>query len=329
MNRRDTFFALLALGAAPLAAQAQQAGKMRRIGVLLGYVETNLRVQSGLAAFKESLATLGWVEGRELAIDVRWTSGSVERAAEFAKELVALKPDVILASTTPATAAIQRETRAIPVVFSIVSDPVGSGFVKSLANPGGNITGLINLEASLAEKWLQLLKEIAPRMTQVAVMFNPKTAPYAEYYLQPLRAAAPKLRVKATTAPVGSESDIERTISNLGRERTSGLILMTDSFMAVHDKSIIALAARHKVPTMYWGTSQVEFGGLIGYGVDTVDLIRRAAPYVDRILRGTKPSELPVQQPTTFELAINLKAATGLGLKIPQSLLIRADRVIE
>jgi putative ABC transport system substrate-binding protein len=211
----------------------------------------------------------------------------------------------------------------------VASDPVGSGFVKTLARPGGNITGFVNLESSLVEKWLELLKEIAPGVTRVAVMFNPKTAPYVEYYLQPLRAAARRIRVEPFTAPVGNDADIQRVISSLERQPGSGLLVMTDSFMQVHRKLIIATAARSKVPAIYYVGTMVDDGGLIGYGVDVIDLFRRAAPYVDRILHGAKPAELPVEQPTKFELVVNAKTAKALGITVPRSLRLRADRVIE
>ena len=322
---------MLALGAAigPLRAGAQQPGSVRRIGVLMGSAENDPESQSRLAAFRERLAALGWTEGRNLSIDIRWGAGDVNRASAFARELVALQPALILSNSTPVTAALQRETRTIPIVFSGVSDPVGSGLVTTLSRPGGNITGFTNLESSLIGKWLELLKEIAPRVTRVAVMFNPDTAPYAEYYLRPLRAAAPKLGVKAFAATVRSESDIQEAITGLGSEPGGGLIVMTDSFMIVHRKSAIALTARYKVPAIYFSGFLAVDGGLNSYGVDIADLFRRAAPYVDRILRGAKPADLPVQQPTKFELVVNRKTAAALGLEIPQSVLLRADRLIE
>jgi putative ABC transport system substrate-binding protein len=331
MNRRDAVLGLLALGAVagPSRVRAQQPGRARRIGVLMGYDENDPEARLRLAVFKEGVAASGWAEGRNLTIDVRWTAAEVDRAAAFARELVALKPDVILANTTPVTAALQQETKTIPIVFTAVSDPIGSGFVKSLARPGGNITGFVNLESSLIEKWLQLLKEIAPRVTRVGVIFNPKTAPYVEYYLQPLKAVAARYGVKTVMAPVGSEVDIEKVIVGLGREPGSGLIVMTDSYMTVHRKSIIALTARHNVPAIYYVASMAMEGGLISYGIDYVDLFRRAAPYVDRILRGAKPADLPVQHPSRFELVINTTTAKALGLTIPQSILVRADRLIE
>jgi len=331
MNRRDSILGLIALGAVvgSLDVRAQQAERARRVGVLLGHAESDPDAQLRLSAFKEGLAMSGWTERRNLTLDIRWIAGEADRAARFAVELVALKPDVILAHTTPVTAALQRETKSVPIVFTAVSDPIGSGFVKSLARPGGNITGFVNLEASLVEKWLQLLKEIAPRVTRVGVIFNPKTAPYVEYYLQPLNAVAARYGVNTIIAPVGSEADIEKAIAGLGREPGSGLIVMTDSYMTVHRKSIIDLTARHKIPAMYFDGSKVVEGGLISYGIDYVDLFRRAAPYVDKILRGAKPSDLPVQHPSRFELVINTTTAKGLGLTIPQSILVRADQVIQ
>jgi len=331
MNRRDSILGLIALGAVvgSLDVRAQQAERARRVGVLLGHAESDPDAQLRLSAFKEGLAMSGWTEGRNLTLDIRWIAGEADRAARFAVELVALKPDVILAHTTPVTAALQRETKSVPIVFTAVSDPIGSGFVKSLARPGGNITGFVNLEASLVEKWLQLLKEIAPRVTRVGVIFNPKTAPYVEYYLQPLNAVAARYGVNTIIAPVGSEADIEKAIAGLGREPGSGLIVMTDSYMTVHRKSIIDLTARHNIPAMYFDGSKVVEGGLISYGIDYVDLFRRAAPYVDKILRGAKPSDLPVQHPSRFELVINTTTAKGLGLTIPQSILVRADQVIQ
>ena len=333
LRRRQLLIAAAGAAAAPLAlmhraAPAQSA--MRRVGMLIGFAESDPEAQARLAAFKKNLAASGWAEGRNLVLDVRWSSGDAERTARFARELVALKPDVLFASPTPATAALQREAGTMPIVFAVVSDPVGSGFVKTLARPGGNITGFINVEASLIEKCLELLKEIEPRMKQAGAMFNPATAPYAEYYLKPLQAVAPKVGIKILTTPVTSESGIEQAIGALGRAAGSGLIVLSDSFMFIHRKLIIAQAARFKVPTVYHlGGYAADDGGLIVYGVDAVDLFRRAAGYVDRILRGAKPVDLPVQQPTRFELVVNLKTAKTLGLKIPYSIMVRADRVIE
>jgi len=331
VNRRRKL--VIAIGASaiaePFMSLAQQPDRARPIAVLMAYSENDPEARMRLAAFKEGLALLGWVDGRNCKIDVRWSAGDATRASTFAKELVMLKPEVILSNSTPVTAAVQREAGTIPVVFTVVSDPVGSGFVKTLARPGGNITGFINLESSLVEKWLQLLKEIAPRVSRVAVMFNPDTAPYAEYYLRPLNAATPRLGVKAFAVTVRSVAEIQKAIAELGRDANSGLIIMTDSFMAVHRKPTIASAAQHKVPTIYFAGFHVEDGGLIGYGVDNVEMFRRSATYVDKILKGAKPSDLPVEQPAKFELVVNVNTAKALGLTIPNSILVQATRVIE
>ena len=333
MKRRTiiTIASGVTLGAAILQvlAQAQEPEKMRHVGVLMGYAESDSEAQARLSVFKKTLAGLGWNEGRNLRFETRWSAGDVNRASALARELVALQPDVILCSTTPATAALQRETSTIPIVFTVVSDPVGSGFVKTLSHPGGNITGFVNLESSLAEKWLQVLKEIAPRVNRVAVMYNPDTATSAEYYLRPLNVAASKLRVVVVPSIVRSDADIEAAITALARQPNTGLIVLVDSFMVVHRKGVIELTARHRVPAVYFATYFVTEGGLISYGVDVVDLFRRAAPYVDQLLRGASAASLPVQQPSKFELAINRMTTNALGLSIPQSLRILADEVIE
>ena len=328
MTRRDLLIGLLALSAAatPLPTHAQRP---KRLGILMGYAQDDPEALLRLAAFKERLGALGWTEGRNLTVDIRWTAGDVARAAAFAKELVAFQPDVILTNTTPSTAAVQRETNTIPIVFTIVSDPVGSGFVKTLSRPGGNITGFINLEASLVQKWLELLKELAPQITRVAVIYNPQTAPYTDYYLRPLNDAAQKFAVKIVPVIARSAAEIGDAITALGREAGNGLIVMTDSFMFVHRKLIIERTAREKIPATYWVGNIPAEGGLISYGVDYLELFRRAAPYVDRILRGAKPADLPVEQPAKFELIVNVKAARAMGLTITPSLLLRADQVIE
>ena len=331
MKRRDTLAAAVALGtvASATSIQAQVPEKMRRVGVLMGYTPTDSEAQSRLAMFKTTLASLGWSEGRNLRLETRWSGGDPERASLLARELVGLKPDVILSSTTPTTAALRKETSTIPIVFTVVGDPIGSGFVKSLPRPGGNVTGFTNLESSLAAKWVEMLKEIAPRVKQVAMMFTVDTAPSAEYYLQPLKAAASRLGVTIFSFIVRSESDVEAAISGIGGQPNTGLIVMADSFIFMHRKTLIALIARHKVPAVYIANYFVIDGGLIAYGVDVVDLFRRAAPYVDQILRGSNVTDLPVQQPTRFPLAINRKTATALGLPIPPTLFVRADEVIE
>ena len=329
MQRRELIGLIGGAAAWPLAARAQQAGAMRRVGVLMGYAEDDPEAQIRLAALKQELTALGWGEGRNITTDVRWGAADITRSSVFARELVALQPDVIVGNTTPATEALYRETRTIPIVFVVVSDPVGSGFVQSLPRPGGNITGFINLEGSLVEKWLELIKEIAPETMRVAVLFNPQTAPYADYYLGPLNAAAPRVGVRAFTVAVGSDADIENAIAELGRERGNGIVVMTDSFMTVHRRVVIEQAARYKIPCIYFVGIAATEGGLISYGVDLADQFRRTGQYVDRILRGAKPADLPVQLPTKFELIVNVRTAKALGLYVPAAILLRADRVIE
>jgi len=328
MQRRK-FITLLG-GAAvawPVASRAQE--RMRRIGLLMGYAENDPEAQIRLAAFKQELLALGWDERRNLRIDLRWASGESDRASKLAKELVALQPEVILSNTTPVTDSLRRETSTIPIVFVAVSDPVGAGFVQSLPRPGGNITGFINLEPTIGGKWLDLLKDVAPHLTRVAVMFNPQTAPYTEIYLRSMEVAGKKFGVKPVAAPVQREADIEKIISELGREPDSGLIAMTDGFMTVHRKATVDLAMLHKVPLMYFISVVPREGGLISYGIDLTNEFRRTASYVDRILRGAKPAALPVQLPTKYELVINLKAAKALGLTVPKPLLTSADELIE
>jgi ABC-type uncharacterized transport system substrate-binding protein len=330
--RRRELIALLG-GAAvawPIGAYAQQGERMRRIAVLMGWSESDPQFRSWIDTFVEGLAQLGWADGRNVQINVRWASGDVLRMRTFAKELVELQPDVILGGTTPVTAALQRETRTIPIVFVVVADPVGAGFVAGLPHPGGNITGFLNAEAAIGGKWLEMLKEIAPHVTRVAIMFNPDTAPLGgAYFLGSFEAAARSLAVEPITARVRSDAEIEAVIASLGGTR-GGLVIMTDSFMGVHRGTVISLAARTKVPVI--GADLPSFareGGLLSYGANLRDIFRRAAPYVDRILRGANPGDLPVQAPVKYEMVINLKTAKALDLEIPPSLLARADEVIE
>jgi putative tryptophan/tyrosine transport system substrate-binding protein len=329
MNRRELITLLGGAAVLPVAARAQQQNNVRRIGVLMGWADSDPEAKSELAAFVQGLAQLGWVDGGNVQIDYRWANGNVDRMRTFAKELVALRPDVILANTTPVTVALQRETRAIPIVFVIVSDPIGAGLVASLPRPGGNITGFINIEASLGGKWLELLKEIAPAVRRVAIMFNPDTAPGGgSYFLGPFESAARAIAVEPITAPVRSEAEIENIVTSLGREQ-GGLVLMTDGYMTVHRGLIISLAARNHVPAIYAESFSAKDGGLLSYGANSLDVFRQADTYVDRILRGTMPSDLPVQVPSLFELVINLRSAKALGLTVPLTLLTRADEVIE
>jgi len=315
---------------APLVAGAQQTDQLRRVGVLMGLAESDARAQARLAAFRTGLRTLGWEEGRNVRIDVRWTATSDAPALQrFAKELVALRPDLILSHNTPTTRALLRQTRTIPIVFAVVSDPVGSGFVASFARPGGNVTGFTNIEPTMASKWLELLKEIAPHVARVAFLFNPDTAPYAEYYLGPFRVAAASLALEAIAAPVHNVPELESTIAAQARTPNGGLVLMTDSFLVTQRTRITSLAARYGLPAVYPFHDFIDAGGLLSYGNDLYDNFGRAATYADRILKGATPSELPVQAPIKFELIINVRTARALGLTIPASLLLRADQVVE
>jgi putative ABC transport system substrate-binding protein len=331
MKRRQ-FITLLggATAAWPLAARAQQPDGVRQIGVLMGYAESDSDAQARVAAFRDGLQKLGWAEGRNIRIDTRWPiPADLESMQRFAKELVALQPDVILSHITPTTAALLQQTRTIPIVFATVADPVGSGFVASFSRPGGNATGFTSIEPTMAGKWLELLKEIAPRLARVALLFNPVTAPYAEYFLNPLKSAALSFGVEVTAAPVRHTSELESVVAAQAREPNSSLIVTPESFTHVHRAEITSLAARYGLPAVYPFRQFSEVGGLLSYGNDEHDNFRRAAIYVDRILKGAKPSELPVQAPVKFELVINLKTAKALGLDVPLSLQQRADKVIE
>jgi len=330
MLRREFIAGLGTAAAWPLAARAQPAERVRRIGVLRSVDENDFDDRAGLAAFTQVLADLGWTEDRNLRIDIRWAAGSVDRVRAYAKELVDLQPDVIFADTTPVIAALQSVTRTIPIVFLGVSDPIGAGFVASVARPGGNITGFAFLEPSMGGKWLELLTEIAPGVKRVAAMFNPDTAPYVRpYFLPSFETGVWSLKLEPIVAPVRSDAEIEATITSLGRELGGGLVVMPDVFMIVHRASIISAAARNNVPAVYYYSYFARDGGLLSYGPNLLDVFRRAATYVDRVLRGAKPAELPVQLPTKFEMAVNLKTAKAIGLTIPESFLLRADEVIE
>ena len=330
MQRRE-FITLLGGAAAawPLAARAQRVGRVRRIGALMSYAENDSEGQARMAAFRESLLNLGWTEGRNINLEIRWAGSSAESMQRFAKELVALQPDVLLSATTPTTESLRQQTLTIPIVFANVSDPVGSGFVASLPQPGGNTTGFINLEGSMAGKWLGLLKEIAPQASKVAFVFNPATAPYADYYLNPFKAAARSLGLEAIAAPVRDSLGLESAIAGQTGDLKGSLMVMPDSFTTAHSSEIVALAKRYRVPAIYPYRFFAELGGLLSYGNDQLDNFRRAAAYVDRILKGAKPSGLPVQVPAKYELVINLKTAKALGLNVAPALLARADEVIE
>jgi putative ABC transport system substrate-binding protein len=330
MRRRD--FVTLLGGAAvawPLAAGAQQGERVRRIGVLMGGRDENDPVgKTIVSTFTQALADLGWTDRRNVRIDLRWGGSDSNRIRALAQELAGLQPDIIVVTGTPAIAAVQRETRTIPIVFVNGPDPVASGIVARLDRPSGNITGFANLEASLGGKWLELLSEIAPGLKRAAIMFNPDTAP-APAYMPSLEMAARSLKLVPIIAPVHDEAEIETAIIGLGREPGGGLVVMPDAFTIVHRAPIILAAARNKVPAVYALSESVKDGGLLSYGVDQVDTWRRAAPYVDRILRGEKPADLPVQFPVKFEMVVNLKTAKALGLAVPPSIMLRADEVIE
>jgi putative ABC transport system substrate-binding protein len=295
----------------------------------MGYAESDREGQANVAAFRGGLQELGWTEGRNIRLDTRWAAADADLMQRFAKELAALQPDLILTQNTPTTAAMLQETRTIPIIFANVSDPVGSGFVAGLPRPGGNVTGLIDMEGSMAGKWLELLKEVAPRIARVAFLFNPATAPFAEYFLTPFKAAAASITVEAIAAPVRDMSELDSMVAAQVREPNSGLIVMPEAFMNVHRAEVTSLAAHYRLPAVYPRRFFAELGGLLSYGNDQSDNFRRTATYVDRILKGSRPAELPIEQPTKFELVINLKTAKALGIDVPALLLARADAVIE
>ena len=329
MKRRE-FIAIIggAAVAFPLVARAQQPPPMKRIGVLLGTAESNLEQRSRLSAFVRALTELGWTEGRNIRIEYRWASGSADRLRAHAAELASLAFDVILTQGTPATTALHKAGTKTPIVFVSATDPVGSGLVASLARPGGNITGFANFEHTMGGKWLETLKEVAPRVTRVAVILNPGNAALPGQ-LRTIETAAPALGIQVVAAPVRSAADIERGIAAFAARPNGGLVVLTDFITQTHRDLIVTQAARHRLPAVYNLRSFVAIGGLVSYGTDRADLFRRAASYVDRILKGAKPADLPVQHATKFELVVNLKTAKALGLKIPESFLLRADEVIE
>ena len=331
MIRRREFITLLGGAAAtwPLAAGAQQAERMRRVGVLVGVAEHDPDTKERLGAFQQGLDRFGWSEGRNVRIDYRFAPAG-SHASTLAKELVALQPDVILAQTTPVVVALQKETRTIPIVFLGVADPAGSGLIKRLAQPGDNITGFMLFEPSITGKWLAMLKEIEPRLVRAALVINPKTASYYELYLHAAQAAASSLAIEIVFIPIENPAaDIERAIQMFARTPNGGLFLPPDSFTVVHRDLIIALATRHKLPAVYPDRLFVAAGGLMCYSTNRADQFRQAAYYIDRILRGANIADLPVQVPTKYETVINLKTAMALGFTVPPGLLVAADEVIE
>jgi len=327
--RRRAFITLLGGAAAwPLAARAQRTDRMRRIGMLVGNEQSEL-TQSWLAALLGALSKLGWTEGSNLQIELRWSAGDVDRMRTLSKELVDLRPDAIFGVTTPVIRALARETSTIPIVFTSVSDPIGSGFAANLAHPGGNITGFMAGDPALGGKWVELLKEIAPRTVRVALLFHPATAVPLQFSMPSIEAAASSFAVQVNAAPVHAKDEIEGVIAAQARDPGGGLIVMPDVFAEPNRELIIALAARYSVPTIYYNRFFSEPGGLISYGDARSEQFRLAAGYIDRVLMGEKPADLPVQAPTKFELIINLKTAKALGLTVPPMLLARADEVIE
>jgi putative ABC transport system substrate-binding protein len=319
------------IAAWPLTVRAQHGTQIKRIGVLMGISEQDPQAQPEVAAFTTALRELGWQDGRNIRIDFRWASADLGRMQRFANELVNLKCDLIVAHSTAVVAALQRETNTIPIVFVFVSDPVGSGFITSLPRPGGNITGFINIESSLGGKWVELLREIAPRANRIALIHNPDTARYAQYYLDSFVSASRSSGIEAMSAPVRSESEIESVLTSIGDRPDSGLVVMPDIYLATQRNFslIIGLANRYRLPTIYPYRYMVAAGGLLSYGIDGADLFRRVPTYIDQILKGAAAGELPVQLPTKFELVINLKTAKAFDLTVPPTLLARADEVIE
>ena len=328
--KRRTFIAGLGSAAAwPVMARAQQSQRMRRVGVVMASDQNDLDEKRWYSGFTQGLSELGWMDGRNIHIDVRWEGESIDRLQIFAKELVELQPDVILSTSTLATAAVQRETRTVPIVFVSVSDPVGSGFIAGYAHPGGNITGFMLEEPSMASKLLELLTEIEPGVKRAAFMFNPDTAPYAaSFYLPVFEAAARTLKVAPIIGPVHNDAEIEALVASLRGEPRGGLIGASDRFIHLRRATIISLVSRYSVPAIYVHPL-VKDGGLLSYGPDYFGEFHRAAAYVDRILRGAKPADLPVQLPTKFEMVVNIKTAKALGLAVPPSIMLRATEVIE
>jgi putative ABC transport system substrate-binding protein len=328
LRRREFIAGLGGAAAWPLAARAQQGARVRRIGVLMGRDENDPVVKPRIDAFTQALAALGWTDGHNVRMDLRWAGEDINRIRALTQELVGSQPDIIVSDSTPATVAVQRETGTIPIVFTNVSDPVASGIVRRLDRPSGNVTGFAVFEATLGGKWLELLSEIAPGLKRVAIMYNPDTAP-ASTFMPSLETAARSLKVVPVISPVHGDAEIETAIIALGREPGGGLVVIPDTWMTAHRVPIVSAATRNNVPAVYFLSNFVRDGGLLSYGSDPVDIFRRAATYVDRILRGDKPGDLPVQLPVKYEMVVNRKTAKALGLALPPSILLRADEVIE
>lgn len=331
MKRRQ-FIRLLGGAAAmwPRTVMAQQPNRVRRIGALMELAADDPQARANIAAFQRGLHTLGWLEGSNLAVDYRWAPDDAVLVWKFAKELVQLRPELIVAGSSPVVATVLGESRSIPIVFVSISDPIGEGFVASFAHPGSNVTGFTNFESSMTGKWVELLTQIAPNVTRVAFLFNPQAAAGGgSYFLHSVDAAVSTFKVQALMALVHDGEEIEASFAALAREPDAGAVLLPDIFTAAHYEMVVALSARYHVPTVYPYRFMVESGGLISYGVDIENLFERAATYVDRILKGANPADLPVQAPTKFELVINQKTAKTLGLTVPYTLLVNAEAVIE
>jgi len=330
MKRRD-FITLLGGAAAtwPLAARAQQPERMRRVGLLVGLAEDDPETQSRVRAFRFGLRDLDWLEGRNIRIDYRFYASDPNQAKKDAAELVGLAPDVIVGNGTPAIVVLRQMTNTIPIVFAVVNDPVGQGFVSSMAHPGANITGFSFIEFPIMGKWIAMLKDAIPGLSRVAFMFNPDTSPYYDVYLRSFERMPRSMAVEVSAAPVHDQAEIEQVIAKLGQEPGSGLITAADTFIVVHRDTILRLVKSHGVPSVSPYRQFVLDGGLMSYGPDTADIFRRAGSYVDRILRGEKAADLPVQSPIKFELAVNMITVKALGLTLPESFVMLADEVIE
>jgi len=330
MKRREFIVLLGGLAAAawPLGAGAQQPDLVRRVGILISGAEADPEMQARVATIRQRLDSLGWSEGRNLRIDIRFAEADPGRHVSLARALVGLRPDAIIAYSTPIASALRRESSTIPIVFVNVSDPIGSGLVASLARPNSNVTGLMLYEEGITGKWLAMLKEIAPQLTRAALIANPKSTPF-DYFVRSAKAAAFSLGVEVVPSPIENAADIEQVITSLAQSPNGGLVVLPDSTSIQHRDLVVALAARHRLPAVYAFRFWVVAGGLMSYGTEILEQYREAASYVDRILRGAKPAELPVQAPTKYETVLNLKTAKSLGLEVPPSLLVRADQVIE
>ena len=330
MRRRDFIKVVIWMAAAwPFTARSQQRDRVRLLGVLMGYADSDAAAQSLVAGFRDALAKLGWMEGINLRIELRWGAADTDKMRSLAKELIELRPDAIVASTTPVSSVLARETQTIPIVLAGVADPIRGGLAASLSHPGGNITGLTALDPALGGKWMGLLKEIAPHTKSVALLFNPATVASLQSFMPSVQAAASSFAIQAQAAPVHASEEIEGVIAAQARNPGGSLIVMPDAFNVANRERIIALTARYGVPAIYYLRFFADSGGLISYGDDRTELFRQAAGFVDRILKGAKPADLPVQAPTKYELVINLKTAKALGLTVPPTLLARADEVIE